>query len=83
MAVVVTSEGIRVEIALEQLIEALKSLDASERQAVREALDSEWAEELEALLARFRSRFQEAPISDEELDAEIEAGREAYFARRG
>ena len=61
MAVVVTSEGIKVEIALEQLIEALKSLDASERQAVRKALDSEWAEELETLLARFRSRFQEAP----------------------
>jgi len=81
MAVIVTSEGIKVEITLERLIKALQSLDASERQAVREALESDWTEELEALLARFRARFQQAPLSDEELDAEIEAGREAYFRR--
>jgi len=81
MAVIVTSEGIKVEITLERLIKALQSLDASERQAVREALESDWTEELEALLARFRARFQQAPLSDEELDAEIEAGREAYFTR--
>ena len=75
-------ESAKIELTLDQLINAVQLLSPSERQIVRRALDQDWAAELDNLLARVYVRFQADPMGDDELDAEIEAARDAYYTRR-
>jgi hypothetical protein len=75
-------ESAKIELTLDQLIGAVQLLSPSERQIVRRALDQDWAAELDNLLARVYVRFQADPMDDDELDAEIEAARDAYYTRR-
>jgi hypothetical protein len=78
----VVIEQARVEIDLDQLIRVIQSLDDKERQAVREALDQDWAHELDEILTEVHARFEAAPMGDAEIDAEIEAARDESHARR-
>jgi hypothetical protein len=75
-------ENAKIELTLDQLINAVQLLSPSERQIVRRALDQDWAAEFDDLLARVYARFQADPMDDDELDAEIEAARDAYYTRR-
>ena len=75
-------ENTKIELTLDQLIDAVQLLSPPERQIVRRALDEDWAAELDDLLARVHARFQAGPMDDDELDAEIEAARDAYYTRR-
>ena len=69
----VVIEQARIEIDLNQLIRVIQSLDDGERQAVREALDRDWVQELDDILTQVHARFEAGPTSDAEIDAEIEA----------
>jgi hypothetical protein len=75
-------EQAKVQLDLDQLIRAIQSLDAHERQQVREALDRDWAQDLESILREVRARYEAAPMTDDEIAAEVEAARVAYHARR-
>jgi len=75
-------ESAKIELNLEQLIRAVEALSPAERQIVHRALDQNWTERLEELLTRVYARFQAEPMDDKELDAEIEAARDTYHARR-
>jgi hypothetical protein len=75
-------ENTKIELTLDQLIDAVQLLSPRERQIVRRALDEDWAAELDDLLARVHARFQADPMDDDELDAEIEAARDAYYTHR-
>jgi hypothetical protein len=78
----VTIEQAKVQLDLDQLIRAIRSLDVPERQRVREALDQDWTQELDSILKEVRARYEIEPLSDEEITAEIEAARVEYHARR-
>ncbi len=75
-------EQAKVQIDLDQLIRAIQSLDAHERQQVREALDRDWAQDLTSILREVRARYEAAPMTEDEIAAEVEAARAEYHARR-
>jgi hypothetical protein len=75
-------EQAKVQLDLDQLIRAIQSLDAHERQQVREALDRDWAQDLESILREVRARYDTAPMTEDEIAAEVEAARVEYHARR-
>ena len=74
-------EQAKVQLDLDQLIRAIQSLDARERQQVREALDRDWANDLDSLLREVRARYEARPMTDDEIAAEVEAARVEYHAR--
>ena len=74
-------EQARVQLDLDQLIRAIQSLDAHERQQVREALDRDWAQDLTTILREVRARYEAAPMTEDEIAAEVEAASIAYHAR--
>ena len=78
----VVIEQAKLEIDLNQLIRVIQSLDDEERQVVREALDRDWMHELDDILTQVHARFEAAPMSDAEIDTEIEAARSESHARR-
>jgi hypothetical protein len=75
-------EQAKVQLDLDQLIRAIQSLDAHERQQVREALDRDWAQDLDSILREVRARYDAAPMTEDEIAAEVEAARVEYHARR-
>ncbi len=76
-------EQAKVELDLDQLIQVILSLNADERARVRQALEQDWAQELDDILAQVHARFQSEPMSDQEIAAEVEAARvERYASRR-
>ena len=75
-------ESAKIELTLDQLIDAVQRLSPSEQRIVCRALDENWAAELDDLLARVYVRFQADPMDDDQLDTEIEAARDAYYTRR-
>ena len=75
-------EQAKVQIDLDQLIRAIQSLDAHERQQVREALDRDWAQDLDSILREVRARNNAAPMTEDEIAAKVEAARVAYHACR-
>jgi hypothetical protein len=79
----VTIEGAEVRLTVEQLLEAVKQLSAEERARIKRVLDDAWREEMHQLMSEVSARFEADPMTDEELEVEIEAGRqEAYEQRR-
>lgn len=76
----VTFGQAKIELELDQLILALQSLTPDERRLVRQALDKDWATELDAILASVHARFQTDPMSDAEISAEVEAVRAERYA---
>ena len=73
-------EQAKVELDVNQLIRAILTLGADERQLVGKALDQDWAKELDDILARVHARFLAEPISDAEIAAEVEAARTEHYA---
>ena len=68
-------EQARVQLDLDQLIRAIQSLDAHERQQVREAFDRDWAQDLSSILREVRTRYEAQPMTEDEIAAEVEAAR--------
>ena len=69
-------EQARVQLDLDQLIRAIQSLDARERQQVREALDRDWAQDFASILREVRARYDAAPMTEDEIAAAKAAAKE-------
>jgi phage shock protein A len=73
-------EQAKVELDLDQLVLAIKSLDAQQRQLVLQALDADWSKELDEILANVRERFEAAPMTEAEIAVEVKEARADYYA---
>lgn len=73
-------EQAKVELDLDQLVQAIKALDVQQRQVVRQALDADWSQELDEILANVRERFEAAPMTEAEISAEVKEARTEYYA---
>lgn len=73
-----------IELTLPQFLDALRQLKPEEKNIVRRALDTRpWSARLDDLLARVWAKVEQSPLSDEEIDAEVESVRQTlYDARR-
>lgn len=76
----VVIEQAEVRLTPEQLVTALRQLSPDELEGVfRELEVPAWGERLEALLRRVRERAEQVPISEQEVDAEVETVREQFY----
>jgi hypothetical protein len=70
-----------VELTLTQILEAIRQLRPEEKSVVRRALDEQsWAQRVDDLLARIWARIQQSPLAEAEINAEVEAVRQALYA---
>jgi hypothetical protein len=78
----VITQRIELELTLDQILAIVRQLKPREREIVRRAIESPpWSQRLDALLARVWSRVECYPITEEEVDAEVEAARTALYAQ--
>ena len=73
-------EQAKVELDLDQLVQAIKALDVQQRQVVRQALDADWSQELDEILANVRERFEAAPMTEAEIAAEVKEARDSHLS---
>jgi len=75
-------EQVELELTLDQVLAIVRQLKPEEQELVRQAIESRpWHERLEALLARVWARVDQFPISEEEVDAEVERARMAIHTQ--
>lgn len=72
-----------IRLTPQQLADALRQLSPNELDAVLRQLEQPtWEERLENLLVRVRQRAKQNPLSDQEIDAEVETARAELYANR-
>ena len=70
-----------VELTLPQILEAVKQLKPEEKSVIRRALDDRtWAERVDDLLSRIWARVEESPLTEADIDAEVETVRQALYS---
>lgn len=70
-------------VTLNQVLKLVDHLSPGEKGKLRRALDKSWAERWQMLCDRVQERNQGlAPITDDEIMAEIKSAREARRAQR-
>lgn len=78
----VTAQQVELELTLDQILALIRQLKPEEQEILRRALEPpSWNQRLEALLARVWARVERFPISEEEIDAEVERARTAIYAQ--
>jgi hypothetical protein len=79
----VVIEQAEVRLTPNQLVAALRQLSAEELESVfRELEVPSWSARFGALLQSVREQAAKYPISDEEIDAEVETVREQSYKAR-
>jgi hypothetical protein len=72
-----------VELTAEHILAVLRQMPLEEREKVRCGLETEdWKREFKELLARIHAGVEQSPISEQEIDKEVQAVRGARRARR-
>ncbi len=80
----VTLDKVKVELTADQLVAAFKQLPSEDQAKVWQAIDQrQWQTEFRTLLERIHARVAADPITEEEIDAEVRAVREARRAAQG
>ena len=75
---------VELELSINEILSAVRQLSPEERELVRQVVEpAPWDQRLEALLSRVWARLEQHPISDEEIDAEIELVRTILHAQSG
>ena len=75
------TQRIELNLTLDQILDILRQLRPREREIIRQALEPPpWSQRLNALLARVWSRVECYPITEEEIDAEVEVTRTTLYA---
>ncbi len=75
---------IELDLTLDQILSIIRQLGPQEQEAVRQALGPRpWSQRLDALLTRVWERVAIYPISEEEIEAEVEQARAARYAQGG
>jgi hypothetical protein len=70
-----------VELTLPQILEVVRQLRPEEKSVVRRALgERSWSDRLDDLLARVWARVQQSPLSEAEINAEVESVRQTLYA---
>ena len=80
MGKVVTQET-DLNLTLDQILALVRQLQPQERELVRRTLMPSWEQRLEGLLARVWTRLDEAPLSEEDIDAEVTRARRTRYAQ--
>lgn len=76
-------DQVQVQLTPQQLASALRQLSADELESVLRQLElPSWEQRLDSLLARVRERAIQYPLSDQEIDTEIEAARAQHYSSR-
>lgn len=77
MTIVIEQAEIR--LTPQQLANALRQLSPDELEGVlRELALPAWKERFDALLARVRERAQQSPLTDDEINTEVETARAEF-----
>lgn len=81
MTIVIEQAEIR--LTPHQIANALRQLSPDELEGVlRELAMPTWEEQFDALLTQIRARSRQNPISDAEIDAEVEQARAEFHQGR-
>jgi hypothetical protein len=76
-------EQAEVRLTPQQLVTALQQLSPDELENVFRQLElPSWQARLDALLERVRQRAIQNPISDDEIDAEVNTARNEFYSSR-
>lgn len=69
----VIAQQVELDLTLDQVLTVIRQLKPEEREIIRRAIEPPaWNQRLEALLARVWARVERYPITEEEVDAELE-----------
>jgi len=80
----ITAHQIEIELTLDQIVALVRELKPGEQEIIRRVIEPPaWHQRLEALLARVWSRVERLPISEEEIDAEVERARKVIYTEGG
>lgn len=76
-------DQVQVQLTPQQLANALRQLSPNELEGVlRELEQPAWGERLDSLLARVRQRAAQNPLTDQEIETEVEAARAEHYQGR-
>ena len=80
----ITARRVQSDLTLDQLVAIVKQLKPDERELIRHAINQPpWSQRLDQLLHRVWDRVDIAPITEEEVDAEVELARTGLLAQGG
>ncbi|MGA9348691.1 MAG: hypothetical protein WBW48_07790 [Anaerolineae bacterium] len=78
----VISQQVEIDLSLDQVLAVVHQLRPEEREIIRRAIEPPpWNQRLEELLARLWACVEHYPITEEEVDAEVELARTAIYAQ--
>lgn len=76
-------EQAEVRLTPQQLVTALRQLSADELEGIfRELEVPSWSERFDTFLRTVREQAEKYPISEQEIDAEVETVREQFYKAR-
>jgi len=76
----ITAQQVELELTLDQIIAIVRQLTPREQEIIRRSIEPPpWHQRLEALLTRVWARVERFPISENEIDAEVERARTALY----
>jgi hypothetical protein len=79
-----TGQQVELDLTLDQVLTVVRQLKPEEREIIQRAIEPPpWNQRLEELLARLWARVERHPITEEEVDAEVELARTAIYAQGG
>jgi len=78
----VRAQQVELDLTLDQVLAIVRQLKPEDQEIIRRAVEPPpWNQRLEALLARLWARVERYPITEEEVDAEVELARTAIYAQ--
>jgi len=78
----VVAQQVELDLTLDQVLAIIRQLKPEEQQVIRRAMEPPpWNQRLEALLARVWARVERYPVTEEEIDAEVERARTTIYTQ--
>ncbi|MCZ7574869.1 MAG: hypothetical protein M5U01_40475 [Ardenticatenaceae bacterium] len=75
-------QQVELDLTLDQVVAIVRQLKPEEREVIRQAIEPPpWDQRLEALLTRVWARVDRDPITEEEIDAEVERARTTIYSQ--
>lgn len=80
----VIAQKVELELTPDQILALVRQVKPGEREIIRRAIEPlPWHQRLEALLARVWARVEHFPISEEQVNAEVERARTTIYTQGG
>ena len=78
----VIAQQVELDLTLDQVLAIVRQLKPEDREIIRRTIEPPpWNQHLEELLAHVWARVERYPITEEEVDAEVELARTAIYAQ--